>query len=239
MTPAADATDAVPAVRAVFFDVDFTLIFPGPTFQGEGYERFCRDHGVSVDAALFDTAVAASSFILDEVEEPIYDDNLFIHYTATIIEHMGGRGPGVIRAAKDIYRAWASNHHFELYDDVELTLEALAARGLIVGVISNSHRSLAAFSEHFALGRFITIAISSAEHGYMKPHASIFEAALARAGARADEAIMVGDSLRADVEGALAAGLRAVLIRRSGDRPEHLPDGVLVITSLHELPPLL
>jgi len=229
----------VAPIRTVFFDVDFTLIFPGPTFQGEGYERFCRAHGVSVDAARFDAAVAASSFILDEVEEPVYDDELFVHYTATIIENMGGRGIGVIRAAREIYRQWASNHHFELYDDVEPTLAHLSSREMVIGVISNSHRSLAAFSEHFALERYITIAISSAEHGYMKPHRSIFDAALERAGARADEAIMVGDSLRADIEGALAAGLRAVLLRRSGDRPEPLPDGVTVITSLRELPFLL
>jgi len=226
-------------VRAVFFDVDFTLIFPGPTFQGDGYARFCRAHDVAVDASRFDAAVAASSFILDEVEEPVYDDELFVHYTATIIEHMGGRGAGVIRAAREIYRQWASNHHFELYDDVEPTLEALAARGIALGVISNSHRSLAAFSEHFALERYITVAVSSAEHGYMKPHRSIFDAALERAGARADEAIMVGDSMRADIDGALAAGLGAVLIRRSGDRPDPLPAGVRVITSLRELPSLL
>src|SRR6185295_16489315 len=84
-------------IRAVFFDVDFTLIYPGPTFQGEGYARFCAEANVAIDAARFDDAVAAASFILDEVEEPIYDDELFIHYTATIIEHMGGRGPGVIK----------------------------------------------------------------------------------------------------------------------------------------------
>ncbi len=34
--------------RAVFFDVDFTLIYPGPTFQGEGYQRFCARHGMQV-----------------------------------------------------------------------------------------------------------------------------------------------------------------------------------------------
>ena len=60
-------------IRAVFFDVDFTLIFPGPTFQGDGYARFCAEEGVAVDPARFDSAVAAASFILDEVEEPIYD----------------------------------------------------------------------------------------------------------------------------------------------------------------------
>lgn len=227
------------AIRTVFFDVDFTLIYPGPTFQGEGYARFCREHGVQAEASRFDAAVAASSFILDEVEEPIYDDELFIHYTASIIEHMGGRGPGVVPAAREIYRQWATNHHFELYDDVAPTLAALAARGATLGVISNSHRSLDAFSTHFSLDRFITIAISSAEHGFMKPHPSIFEAALARAGVRADEAMMVGDSLRADIDGALAAGLRAVLIRRSGDRPDPLPPGVTIVTSLHEIPALI
>ena len=35
--------------RAVFFDVDFTLIYPGPTFRGEGYQRFCARHGIAVD----------------------------------------------------------------------------------------------------------------------------------------------------------------------------------------------
>ena len=48
-------------VDAVFFDVDFTLIHPGPTFQGAGYRDFCARQGISVDPALFDRAVAAAS----------------------------------------------------------------------------------------------------------------------------------------------------------------------------------
>ena len=57
--------------KAVFFDVDFTLIYPGPTFQAEGYRRTCAAHGIDVDPVRFDAATAASSFILDEVEEQI------------------------------------------------------------------------------------------------------------------------------------------------------------------------
>ena len=34
--------------RAVLFDVDFTLIYPGPTFQGEGYRAFSVRHGIDV-----------------------------------------------------------------------------------------------------------------------------------------------------------------------------------------------
>jgi HAD superfamily hydrolase (TIGR01549 family) len=230
---------ALAPVRAVFFDVDFTLIFPGPTFQGDGYARFCAESGVEIDVGRFDEAVRAASFILDEVEEPIYDAAHFVHYTATIIEHMGGRGPGVIEAAKQIYDEWAGNHHFEMYDDVEPILSHLSTRGLSLGVISNSHRSLAAFAAHFRLDAMITVAISSAEHGFMKPHRSIFDRALAECGVTAAEAVMVGDSLKADIEGALAAGLRGILLRRSGDVPQQLPGGVRLIRSLAELPALL
>jgi len=47
------------SVTAVFFDVDFTLIFPGPTFQAEGYRRACAAHGIEVDPAKFEEATAA------------------------------------------------------------------------------------------------------------------------------------------------------------------------------------
>lgn len=221
--------------RAVFFDVDFTLIHPGPTFQAEGYRRFCAAESISVDPSRFDEAVAAASIILDEVEEQVYDPNLFIHYTATIIENMGGRGANVIRAAEKIYAEWAANHHFEIYDDVAPVLTELASRGFTLGVISNSHRSLDAFAEYFRLDRLIKTAVSSASHGFMKPHRSIFEVALRDAGVAADRAVMVGDRLKADIEGALAAGIRGILLRRSGERPASLPPDVSVIESLYEL----
>lgn len=227
------------ATRAVFFDVDFTLIYPGPTFQAEGYRHACAAVGVEVDPAKFDAATAASSFIIDEVEDQIYNHDLFVHYTASIIEHMGGRGEKVIEVARRIYDQWSVNHHFELYDDVAPLLTEISSRGLIIGAISNSHRSLDAFCEHFALRELISVAVSSAEHGYMKPHPSIFETALSKAGVSAGEAVMVGDSLAHDIQGALQAGMRAILLRRSGELPVHLPAGLPVIKTLADLPPLL
>ena len=94
--------------RAVFFDVDFTLIYPGPSLQGEGYGLFCARRGVSVDTALFRTAVGRAAPVLDEVKAHNYDAQLFIDYTRAIIEHMGGRGPGADLAARDIYDEWAA-----------------------------------------------------------------------------------------------------------------------------------
>jgi HAD superfamily hydrolase (TIGR01549 family) len=226
-------------IKAVFFDVDFTLIFPGPTFQAEGYRIACAAHGVEVNPATFDAATKASSFILDDAEEQIYNHDLFIHYTASIIEHMGGRGARVIDVAKEIYDQWSVNHHFEMYDDVAPVMAELQKRGLIVGLISNSHRSLDAFREHFSLANIISVSVSGAEHGYMKPHRSIFETALERGKVTAAETMMVGDSFRHDIAGALNAGWRAVMLRRSGDVPYELPPNLPVIQTLHELLPLL
>jgi len=152
---------------------------------------------------------------------------------------MGGVGPSVRAAALEIYEAWAANHHFDLYDDVQDVLPALAARGIELGVMSNSHRSLEAFTEHFALDRYVRTHVSAYPGRYMKPHRSIFETALASARVSPAEALMVGDSLKADVHGALNAGLGAVWLRRAGDDSPHRPASVPMIRRLHELPDLL
>ncbi|MCX6549896.1 MAG: HAD family hydrolase [Acidobacteria bacterium] len=233
--------------QAVFFDVDFTLIYPGPTLQGEGYEFFCARRGVTVDPAMFRAAVAKAAPVLDEVKAHNYDAQVFIDYTRTIIEQMGGRGPATELAATDIYEEWAACHHFFLYDDAEPVLRALAAAGLRIGLISNTQRPLDEFASHFALDGLISASVSSAQFGYLKPHPSIFEAALASIGVPAGESVMVGDSVTHDIEGARQIGMRAVLLRRAGagltsPLQRSLGAGyedVPVIASLSELPALL
>jgi putative hydrolase of the HAD superfamily len=229
-----------PPVRAVFFDVDFTLIYPGPTFQGEGYARFCASRGILIDPALFGQAVRTASTILNDAQEHIYNDDIFIRYTGRIIEEMGGSGPQIVECAREIYREWAACQHFFLYDDVTPALRRLADAGVKVGLISNSHRSLASFQHHFELDGLIHGAVSSHEHGYLKPHPSIFEAALRLLDVRAQESVMVGDSYAHDIEGARKVGMRGVLVVRSPDEPFAMPvDDVPVIRDLSELADLL
>jgi putative hydrolase of the HAD superfamily len=226
-----------PPITAVFFDVDFTLIYPGPTFQGEGYAGFCARYGISVDSSRFDRAVRAASSILDDAQDHAYDADIFVRYTGRIITEMGGTGAGVAACAREIYDEWAENQHFFLYDDVAPVLRALASRGLKIGLISNSHRPLTSFQQHFELDGLITAAVSSSEHGYMKPHPSIFTAAMTLAGVGAGESVMVGDSLWHDIDGARRVGMRGVLVHRSTD-PAPQTD-VPVIRSMSELPGLL
>jgi putative hydrolase of the HAD superfamily len=229
--------------QAVFFDVDFTLIYPGPMFRGEGYRAFCARYGMQVDAAKFEHGVASAASLLDGPDDVPYDAEIFVKYTRHIIEQMGGEGPRVDDCAREIYAEWAACQHFELYDEVPAVLRELAAAGMRIGLISNSHRCLASFESHFELQGLISATVSSSEHGFMKPHPSIFSAALHLVNVAAGDAIMVGDSVRQDVEGALRAGMRAVLLNR-GERPapgeaDLRARGVAVIRSLHELPNLV
>jgi putative hydrolase of the HAD superfamily len=226
-----------PPTRAVFFDVDFTLIHPRPVFQGSGYRELCLRHGMEVDVHAFDRAVAQASRLLD-AGPGVYDPEIFVRYTSRIIEGMGGSGAGVERAAREIYDEWATCHHFEMYAEVPDVLRAIRSTGVRIGLISNTQRCLSTFAEHFELCGLFDVSLSSYEHGYMKPHPSIFEAALGAVGASPGEAVMVGDSLAHDIAGAMAIGMRGVLVARAG-RPAGAPPELPVIESLRELPFLL
>ena len=224
------------ATKAVFFDVDYTLIYPGPMFQAVGYRQACERHGMAVDEARYADAVKAALASLDH-EQVLYDDAVFTRFIRRIIEAMGGRGDQIDACATEMYAAWAHCHHFHLYDEAEAVLRELAARDLKIGLISNSHRKLDDFVDHFQLHGLVAAAVSSAQHGYCKPHPSIFQAALSQAGVGAGESLMVGDSLTHDVHGARAVGMRGVLLHRAVGP---LPDvDVPVIRNLTDLPPLL
>ena len=183
----------------------FHVDLSGADVSGRGLRRILRtirNDGRSRHA--FSEAVRVASSILDAAQDHAYDADIFVCYTRRIIEEMGGSGPRLDECATEIYNEWAACQHFFLYDDVAPVLQELAGRGLKIGLISNSHRCLASFQEHFQLQGLITAAVSSSEHGYMKPHPSIFEAALSLAGVDARDSVMVGDSIAHDIDGASA-----------------------------------
>ena len=238
-TPAPGAPSGPLRTAVVFFDVDYTLIHPGPTFAAEGYGRFAGRHGLAVDPARYAAAVAAASAELDRAVGGAYRVEPFVQFARRVLWEMGAAGPAVEACAREIYDEWAACRHFSLYDDVEPTLRALRAAGVRIGLISNTHRCLSALQQHFDLAPYIGCAVSSCEHGYMKPHPGIFREALRRLDARPAEAVMVGDSLANDVLGARRIGMRGVLVSRSGTEHPEAPDDVAVVRTLHELQPLL
>jgi putative hydrolase of the HAD superfamily len=113
-------------------------------------------------------------------------------------------------------------------------LAALKARATVVVVSNNLLREQQDKLRHCGLAPYVDVLVVSEEVGVSKPAPRIFEVALERAGVLPDEAVMVGDSWANDVEGACAAGIRAIWFNRDG---QETPDpGVPVLRSLESSP---
>jgi putative hydrolase of the HAD superfamily len=132
-------------------------------------------------------------------------------------------------------RAMLEALEFRPYPDALPALAELRALGLTLVMASNWDCSLPDWLAPAGITELVDEVVTSAEVGAPKPNPRVFERALAIAGVRPSEALHVGDKVDNDVEGAAAAGIRAVLLQREGEPPP----GVEVIRSLRELPALL
>ena len=132
-----------------------------------------------------------------------------------------------------LYGHFATASAWSVFGDVEAALARLERRGVRLGLLTNfDTRVFALVASLGWASRFDPIVIPALV-GAAKPDPAIFRAALERAGADASSAMYVGDLPEDDVEGAVGAGLRPVLIDREdryADRP-----GVVRIASLLEL----
>jgi HAD superfamily hydrolase (TIGR01549 family) len=215
-------------LRAVVFDVDFTIAKPGPDLGPEGYVRLGRRYGLQLDAARYDEARRAAFATLKRHPELDHDEEIWVLFTERIIQGMGGTGD-TYAAAVEMEGAWAHAHHFELYDDAVPVLDRLRASGLKLGLLSNTARDLAEFVAHHGLT--VDAVLTSRAHGKTKPHETIFRRMLELLGVDASEAVMVGDTFEDDVEGAHAVGMRALLL----DRERRYPDGREALADLRSL----
>jgi len=211
----------VDQLRAVLFDVDFTLARPGPELGPEGYVRAGERHGLTLDPARYEEARDAALVDLRRHPELEHDDEIWFRFTERIVRGMGGDADPAYACAVEITRGWERHENFDLYDDVLDTVAALRAAGLRIGLVSNSARDVCEFARHHGLD--VDAGISSFHHGHTKPHASIFRAVLDLLDVGPTEALMVGDTIADDIEGALALGMRAILLDREGRRPDFEP----------------
>ena len=213
------------SLEAVLFDVDFTLVKPGPDLGPEGYQLLGRRFGLELDPSRYAEARAAAVETIERHPELDHDEEVWVLFTEQIVRGMGGDSDRAYECAVEMTRAWEHAENFELYEDTLPVLAALREHGLKIGLVSNTGRDLEAFIAHHALD--VDAAVSSGAHGKTKPHPAIFLSALERLDVTAEEAAMVGDSPEDDVDGAKALGMRAFLIDRDDRFPEveeRLPD---------------
>jgi HAD superfamily hydrolase (TIGR01509 family) len=133
---------------------------------------------------------------------------------------------------------------WELYPDVEPMLRAVRDMGVSIGVVSDWGSSLRAILAGLEVDRYLDFVLPSGAVGVAKPNPEFFAIALDAAGVSPAEALMVGDSYRADVRGAWAAGMDAVWLDRTEGvtitpEDEPAPTDVRVIRSLDEVPEIV
>ena len=211
------------SLRAVLFDVDFTIAKPGPLLGPEGYRDAGRRFGIELDPERYAEARAAALLDLHHHPELDHDEEVWIRFTEDIVRGMGGEGESCRHVAVAITDGWLESENFELYEDVLPTFEALREAGLKLGLVSNTSRDLDAFVGHHRLD--VDAWVSSGVHGKVKPSPSIFKAVLELLGVTAAEAVMIGDSPEDDVAGAEAVGIRGLLLDRDAKlgRDDALP----------------
>jgi putative hydrolase of the HAD superfamily len=133
--------------------------------------------------------------------------------------------------AAELLEALLAALRFRPFPEVPGVLRELRSAGIALVVVSNWDVSLHDVMASTGLRDLVDGVLTSAEVGEPKPGGAMFRAALRLAGAAPEEALHAGDSPEHDVAGALAAGMRAVLVDRDG-RAGAAPGGVAVVPDL-------
>ncbi len=232
--------------RAVLFDAGHTLLHAYPDL-GSVYAETTAALGARLPPAAFVEAFqpAFREYAREIKPRGVASDAQDYAMWREITRRIYGRLEGLAaipfeRWFEALYRRFGEPDAWRLYDDVEETLRELRGAGLRLGVVSNWDTRLRGIASGLGLDRLVDFVVISAEAGVRKPDPRIFEAALAKAGVRPEEALHVGDLADAGGEGARRAGVRPVLIERGKRMVEPEPvAGVPVVRTLREIPALL
>lgn len=212
-------------LKTVFFDMYGTIAGFEPS-RLKVQSEACAPYGITITPeGILKGYKAADAYMARETailplgrRDAAARDRFFGEYERLVIQ-----GSGVEVSTDRALEIWrvvqAIPHALASFDDVVPAMEQLRARGLTVGLITNMDRKGSEIVEGLGLSDHIDLAVTSLDAGAAKPSPTIFRAALAKAGAGPDEAMHVGDQPSSDIEGALGAGLRAVLLDRDRNHP--------------------
>ncbi|HEV8474889.1 MAG TPA: HAD family hydrolase [Methylomirabilota bacterium] len=238
-------------VRAITFDFWGTLLFDPPssdnrykTRRMKDFEMILAGAGARVALPTLERAYEASGAYLGRVWADHRDVPVIEHVRA-IVAAADAKLPA--RLSADVFAALVDAYARPVLmvppavDDGALkAVTVLFDRGYKLAVVSNTMRTPGAtlrklLERYGLLARFAHVVFSD-EVGVRKPDPAIFLGALKALGAEAAAAIHVGDDTVLDVEGAHAAGMRAVLVGTAPVRARGARQPDAVVSRLGEVP---
>lgn len=235
-------------VRAVLFDAFGTVVHPEPGWEGLRAACLTVVHGTWTGRAVpLERWLAAYEKARAEQHDVVRDGYREFDFPARFARSLTLCGVAPVEADAWGELAHERYHRFQsglvhAYDSPGPTLARLKRDGYKLALVSNyAHTDVLrdALARLGLLAHFDAF-IVSADVGYMKPHARIFEAALEALDIVADEAVMVGNDLQWDVAGAKGAGIRSIWTpypRVSPAPPNTVADAV--VERLADIPDVL
>lgn len=232
-------------VRAVLLDAFGTLIHPEPGWEGLRNDCLAIVHGTWTGRAIPHTAwMAAYEQARAEQHAQVRDGLREFDFPERFARSMILCGVPRLEAEEWGPVAHECYHRFQqglihAYDSPAPALGTLRSTGYKLALVSNyAHGGVLRDAlRRLGLASAFDALVVSGEVGYLKPHPRIFQEALRKLGVPADEAVMVGNDIPCDVEGAKKAGLKAVWAPypRVAPPPAH-PSADAVIARLADLP---
>lgn len=204
------ATGRCVPLRAVTFDVGGTLVAPHPSVGGI-YAEVLTEHGIRADADVIERDFRAAfrrhekslSTAAGEFWERVFRDACS---SASIPSDLFS----AVFAAT--YATFGRGYRWRVLEGARETVSALRDRGLQLAILSNSDSRFHSVLAELGLTPFFTHRFLSGEVGYEKPDVRLFRHVEAELKLSPEQILHVGDSRRADFEGARTAGWRAFLV---------------------------
>jgi putative hydrolase of the HAD superfamily len=221
--------------KALLFDFGGTLDSEGVPWK-DRWVRLAREEGIDVPQTVFDRAFYGATDIL---EGRISRTAGFRDTVNQVAEGLASR----LERDKTVLQRVGDRFSEESLRQLAQSAELLARlrQRYRIGIVSNFYGNLHAVCDEAGLTPSIGVAVDSTLVGCKKPDPRIFQAALDALKAAPSETVFVGDSLRRDMAGARAMGMRHVWLRaesaaNGGGEPCCSEDAV--IARLSELPRL-
>ena len=221
-------------IRLITFDLDDTLWDARPALEaGEAAQRSylsTRFPSLSLDIMSKETLSNVRQALLNEQPELVHKISLFREtFIKRLLQSHGVSDIESTIAASDAFAAFISHRHeVSLFADAKSVLTYLRQRYQI-GALTNGNADV----RKTEIGKHFDFAWRAEEFGVSKPHPAFFHAAFAQAGVTPEEVLHIGDCHHNDVDGAVAAGAKAIWLKTEGGVSDIASE---VIPSLSDLP---
>lgn len=184
---------------------------------GDTHEQVFARHGLTFDAGRWGWNFIGEANDGDEHVEHSADRDAYVAWERQRLRRRAracGVGEDDLEAlVADLHTA-SKTYTLEVYHEVPGVLAELRSRGLTVAICSNWDWDIDRAVAGAGLEGATDLVVTSAQAGARKPHPRIYRHTLERCGVEPAEALFVGDTLYADVEGPLAYGMAAVHVWR-------------------------